>query len=241
MRALVLCLGVLASLGIAGAQGSAQAAPPPRQLETQLLRASERGDAATVRVLLRRGAHANAAHTEGNTLTALMLAARGGHETVLRLLLDAGAKVEESASVAVGSSGVNEGVTALMLAASSGNVRSVKLLLDRGANPNARAVFKTGDDLREAGFRTVAMHASSGAILELLGDRGTDLLGTDAGGNSLLFRAAAEFDASAVRFLLKKGVDPRVRNRDGETALDWAKRANRDESVKVLEAAASAK
>ncbi len=212
----------------------AQVASSPK-LDQELLRSAERGDAATVRVLLRRGASANAARSDGDTLTALMLASRGGHVPVIRLLLPAGAKVNAAASVAVGSSGVNEGVTALMLAAQSGNVAAVKALLDAGADPNARAVFKTGEDLHEAGFRTVAMHAASGSVLQLLGERGADLTVKDSKGNGLLHYSP---DAAAAMYLLKNGADPKARNSQGETALDWATRDGRADVVKALESSA---
>jgi ankyrin repeat protein len=65
--------------------------------------------------------------SDGNSLTALMLAARGGLSSVVRLLLDAGAKVDATAAVAVGISGVNDGLTALMEAAASGDAATVQL------------------------------------------------------------------------------------------------------------------
>ena len=93
-------------------------------LDSSLLTAAQEGNAPKIHSLLSRGANPNAANSDGNTLTALMLAARGGHSNAVRLLLEAGAKVQTTGAIAVGVSGVNEGVTALMEAGNgNGNLR----------------------------------------------------------------------------------------------------------------------
>jgi ankyrin repeat protein len=212
-------------------------AAPASKLDAALLSAAEKGDAATVRVLLKRGADANAAKPEGNTLSALMLAARGGHAQVVRLLLENGADVNATASVIVGVAGVNEKVTALMMAAMSGDAPTVKLLLDRKADPNAKAVFTVTDPegkVQVAGWRPVLMHATNLKVLELLTESGADLSTADRDGNSVLMYAAQHLDSAAVSYLLKKGLDPKARNKNGQTAFDLAKEAGKSDNAALL-------
>ena len=58
---------------------------------TPLMRAAARGDAGQVTTLLAGGADANAAHAEVR-VTPLMFAAYSGHDAVVQLLLDKGAR-----------------------------------------------------------------------------------------------------------------------------------------------------
>ena len=59
--------------------------------------------------------------------TPLIMAARGGHEEVIRVLLKAGAEVNKM---------VKHGMSPLHLAVSFGHIEIVKLLLESGADPN---------------------------------------------------------------------------------------------------------
>ena len=52
-------------------------------LDSSLLTAAQEGNAPKIHSLLSRGANPNAANSDGNTLTALMLAARGGHSNAV--------------------------------------------------------------------------------------------------------------------------------------------------------------
>lgn len=95
-------------------------------LEEQLLDAAFSGDADKVRVLLKKGAHANEAKVG---ITPLMAAASRGYVPVLRLLLAAGAQVNAQDRAHV---------TALMLAALQSSAEGVDLLLQSGADINAK-------------------------------------------------------------------------------------------------------
>jgi ankyrin repeat protein len=226
-------------MAVAAAILSAQAAPSDR-LNASLIAASERGNVATVRSLLKSGASPNAANSEGNTLTALMLAARGGHASVVRLLLEAGADANATATVPAGVSSGNEGLTALMQAVASGDITTVELLLTRKADPNAKATYIVTDSqgaTNAAGCRPVIMHAVNFAVLRLLAEHGADLHIKDCDGNSVLMFAAEHLDAPAVRYLLSKGLDPQQRNSKGLTALDLAKQAENSRNVEILEKA----
>jgi ankyrin repeat protein len=212
---------------------------PSSLLDTKLLAAAEHGDAGEARSLLGSGANPNAANTDGNTLTALMLASRGGHSSVVRILLAAGAKVEATAAVRVGVSGANEGLTALMGAAASGDTATVELLLERKANPNAKSVFKTNSSSggRAENFLPLIMNSANLAVLRTLAEHGADLHAKNGDGDSVLMYAAEHLDPPAVQYLLSKGLDPRERNNEGKTALDLAMEAGKADSVEILKKA----
>ena len=209
-------------------------------LDSSLLTAAQEGNAPKIHSLLSRGANPNAANSDGNTLTALMLAARGGHSNAVRLLLEAGAKVQTTGAIAVGVSGVNEGVTALMEAAASGDPAIVELLLDHHADPNAAAVYEETDSAgatRVAGHRPVIMSAASFTVLRLLVEHGANLHTKDDDGNSVLMFAAEHLDPVGIRYLLAKGADAGERNRKGLPALDIARQAGKVENEEALKAA----
>jgi serine/threonine-protein phosphatase 6 regulatory ankyrin repeat subunit B len=207
-------------------------------LDASLLSEAEAGNLAQVNSLLKRGANANAANSEGNTLTALMLAARGGHSGVVKSLLQAGAKVDAKAAVPVGASGVNEGLTALMQGAASGDEATVKLLIEYKADPNAKSAYKVTDPngaTHVAGSRPTIMNSANFAILRLLVEHGADLQVKDGDGNSLLMYAAEHLDRAAVEYLLSKGLEAGERNSKGLTALDLARLAEKPANVEALE------
>ncbi len=162
--------------------------------DARLLAAARDGDAAVVRSLLEEGADVNAARGDG--LTALHLAAEGGHPEVAAALLDAGAPVE--AGTRIGSH------TPLHVAARGGHTAVVLSLLEAGADPNA-ATTSSG---------VSPLHLAAGAIgggpaVAALLDHGADpdARAGSAGQTPLIFAAAAN-RAAAVTALLAAGADP---------------------------------
>jgi ankyrin repeat protein len=105
--------------------GCARHRTPSAALDHQLLKASETGDIAAVRRLLREGASVNSKYPDGTT--ALMLAALDDRTEVVRLLIDKGAIV---------SAKTTRSETALSDAAEGAKTDTLKLLLDHGADPN---------------------------------------------------------------------------------------------------------
>lgn len=96
--------------------------------QSELMLATERGDAAAVARLL-DGEECEVGWKDSKGRTVLMLAARQGDPLVTRQLLDATAAVDERDS---------EGETALTIAAGFGSVAVVRQLLEAGADVNAR-------------------------------------------------------------------------------------------------------
>jgi ankyrin repeat protein len=128
--------------------------------ESSIADAAMRGDRANVLALIKRGANVN--EPQGDGVTALHWAARGGDADLVKALVEAGANAgartvfgaytplhlaaERGAApivkalVAAGAAvdaRTNTGATPLMLAASAGDTAAISALLDAGANVNA--------------------------------------------------------------------------------------------------------
>ena len=121
-----------------------------------------------------------------------------------------------------------DGRTALMLAAFNGHTDTVRLLLVSGARV----------DTRNAAGRTALMHASSGPYAEtvrLLLERKADpnLADNVEKWTALMF-AAGEGQTEVVKLLLKHGADASIKDVDGDTALDFARKNKHVETIRIL-------
>lgn len=213
-----------------------------KDLDKELMRTLNgcRGDIdiEAVRSLLQQGASPNAANTGSDSLTALMVAAKG-YPGIVKLLLDSGAEVNTKAKILVKGNGHDlDGVTALWVAAFSGNAAVSKMLIEHGADIHAI------DSLGES----VMLLARSNEVVQVFLDQGLDINARQRDGHTLLMLstlASAEgdphrFAASSapgrgmpdVAFLLQHGADPNAKARDGTTALKAAQ--GRLELVELL-------
>ena len=152
--------------------------------------ASANGNGAMVEMLLKAGADANTALSEGETV--LMAAARTGKPEAVKALLDHGADVNAKESW--------RGQTALMWAAAEGNSDVIKLLLARGADMKVRS---------NGGFTAFLFAAREGRIpavktfLELGASLNESLLVRGRGGRGgAAARCSAEPEPGANAFML---------------------------------------
>jgi ankyrin repeat protein len=183
-----------------------------------------------VRSLLQQGVSPNARNWDGNTLTALMVAAQNGCSDIVKLLLDSGAEVNAKAeSVSSVYGNVLEGITALSSAAASENAPVVKRLLEHGADIHS----KTDNG------STVMLYASTNEIVQIFLDGGLDINAKDKHGYTLLIRSA-EWEGvhrPSVAFLLEHGADPNAKADDGTTALKLAVRIGHPDDTELLKKA----
>ena len=205
--------------------------------DSPLITAAKRGDEAAVRAQLRQ-VGVNATNPDGTT--ALYWAARGDHRSIVRLLIAAGARVNDadrygitplalaaingSAPVisvlldagADAASRVGDGETVLMAAARTGRVEAAKLLLDHGADVNAREPWQG---------ETAVMWAAGenhGEMVRLLASRGG---GLDARSNIPEFPKVKVDLATMVTTALPRG---------GLTALMFAARQGARDGAQAL-------
>lgn len=177
-----------------------------RDGNTALFYAAGWGDAPTVKTLLEAGAKPDARTTDGRT--PLMMAASRGDITALESLLASGAGVNVKNKW---------GQTALMLATLAGDPDKVAALLRAGADVDAA-------DLSGVTALGIAASAdASAALIELLIDAEPDVNAADADGVTVLMKAADRGDLERVMLLLSAGASVTPEDRQGRTALDWAR------------------
>ena len=197
------------------------------------MQAAQRGNLATVRLLLGAGADVGAQESNGGQ-NALMWAASQGQATVITELLGHGADIKARSK---------GGFTALMFAAQQGDPDSVRTLLDAGASPN--------DVARKNRMTPIVLASAMGHIkaATLLLDKGADPNAINADGFSSLHYAARRKGAVAlVNVLLAHGANPDVRLKqekrtaiapnglffEGATPLALAAEINNLDAVKAL-------
>ena len=168
------------------------------------------------KLLLEKGADATAARHDGTT--ALMCAARGGHEAVAQLLLQHGADVAAAE---------DDGFTALMWAAQGGNEAVAQLLLQHGADVAAA----------EDHGGTALMSAAGGghvAVAQLLLQHGADVAAASNDGSTPLMCAAQGGHEAVAQLLLQHGADVAAAKNDGTTALMCAARGGHEAVAQLL-------
>lgn len=122
-----------------------------------------------------------------------------------------------------------DGTTGLMLAGYNGRDNVVEYLLQQGAKVN----------LKDANGRTALIYAASGnnaKSVKMLLDEGSEINHTDKveGFTALMF-AASEGQKDVVKILLDAGADKTIKDKDGETAHDFAVNNGHPATAKLLE------
>jgi len=215
-----------------------------------LIDEAKKGDLQNVIRLLNAQANVNEYNAEG--LTALMSAAENGHAEVVKVLLQAGANVDNVIPDIINSnSGVDEnedfvslevrvlpasmgkdfccGTTALMIAALKGHSQVVKELLEAKANVDTQNADKS------TALMLAAKHGHLQVVTELL-EKGADINIQNTKGKTALMLAAKHRHLQVVTELLKQSnVDLSLQDySNGSTALILAALNGKFEIVREL-------
>ncbi|XP_026057869.1 protein fem-1 homolog B [Carassius auratus] len=163
----------------------------------------------------------------GQRSTPLIIAARNGHDKVVRLLLDH-YKVDTEQTGTVRFDGyIIDGATALWCAAGAGHFEVVRLLVSHNANVN-HTTLTNSTPLRAACFDGRL------DIVRYLVEHKADLSIANKYGNTCLMIAAYKGHTDVVYFLLERRADPNAKAHCGATALHFAAEAGHLDIVKEL-------
>jgi ankyrin repeat protein len=171
--------------------------------------ACEFGDLASAQMLLNAGADFSQPNKYART--PLILAARGGHDDLVSLLI--------SHHVDVNYNGPS--CSALYYAIWRDHLSTAKLLLDAGASPNV--LTSPADPLDpSATMLSWAAVSNDFALIDLLLAHGVDLNGKSGDGTTALMVAMRSAKPETVEYLLNKQPDVNIQDDRGETALMFA-------------------
>ncbi|XP_022074196.1 protein fem-1 homolog B [Acanthochromis polyacanthus] len=166
-------------------------------------------------------------HLAGQRSTPLIIAARNGHDKVVRLLLDHYRVDTEQTGTVRFDGYVIDGATALWCAAGAGHFEVVRLLVSHHANVNHTTITNS-TPLRAACFDGRL------DIVRYLVEHNADISITNKFNNTCLMIAAYKGHVDVVKFLLEQGADPNAKAHCGATALHFAAEAGHLEIVKEL-------
>lgn len=132
----------------------------------------------------------------------LIVAAKKGHVEIARLLINAGAKIDEKVMA-----------TPLAIAANYGHVDMVELLIKHGAKIDDHETTLSRTPLHNA------VHRGHKAVVELLLKCGADIEAKDCRDNTALSIACTMGHIEVVTALLEHGANPNHASKDGGTPL----------------------
>ena len=179
--------------------------------------AIKQDDAPTVRQLLSRGFDPNTIDPKGQN--GLYLALQEPSPKVAQVLAE-WPKTNVNMLNA-------QGESVLMIAALKGNLEAAASLVKRDA------------DVNKTGWAPLHYAATGGSlpILSFLLEQHAYIDAESPNGSTPLMMAAMYGTPEAVKLLVDAGADPLLKNQQGLTAIDFARRASRTESVDLLAAA----
>jgi ankyrin repeat protein len=183
---------------------------------------------AAVAILLTHGA--DVAAENNRERTPLRIAADGGDAATVRLLLARASERDELEEV------VRAAGPTVAIAASNGFHEIVELLLEHGADPN-RANGSRGSGLNRA---LMAGDTDTARSLILHGARLNGRSQPDDTPTAVLSAYTERDDPSIVELLQERDVDFNEANRDGQTALTWARMRGHPQLIDALVEAGAA-
>lgn len=190
---------------------------------------------------------------DGNGWTPLLLGAKNGYKTVVRLLLERHVNIEakdndgwnslllavrnghetvarlllgKGADIAVKDKG--RGQTPLSLAAERGYGAVVQLLLDKGADIEARDKYYFQTPL------SLAVENGHDVVVISLLDRNADIESQDTYGRTPLLWAADKKYEGLLRLLLDRGANTEAKDKYGWTPLQWTAEKGHETSMRLL-------
>jgi ankyrin repeat protein len=188
---------------------------------TPLYRASQEGYTSLVQLLLTARADPSGGRLDGAGTEAIHVAAGGGYEDVVRLLVEAGAHVDVPDA---------NGHTPLHHAAQASVVHAKQ----------STSTSTTEEGFQFAAATTMMTFDSVGALSFLL-SVGAPVDALSQAGNSALHVAAMAGGTACVHALLAAGANRHLRNSRGLTAADEARRAGHSHLAEAIDAAAEAR
>ena len=186
--------------------------------------AIQRDDARALTALLQRGFDPNTRDAKGQP--GLLLAVREPAPNALRVLLNAkNIQVEARNS---------QDESPLMMAAIRGQLDIARQLIDKDA------------DVNKPGWAPLhyAVSSSQGdalGVAKLLLDNSAYVDAASPNGTTPLMMAAMYGPPEAVKLLLEESADPTLKNQLGLTAIDFARRANRNDVAELIATAIRAR
>lgn len=178
--------------------------------------AIKRDDASTITALLKRGFDANALNPAGEP--GLVLALREPSLQVAAVLINWPRTNVEART--------RQGESPLMLASLKGLTEICQQLIAKGA------------DVNKPGWAPLHYAATHGhlTVMSLLLDNHAYIDAESPNGTTPLMMAAGYGTPAAVNQLLEAGADPMLKNTQGLSAIDFARRANRTDSAELIAA-----
>lgn len=186
--------------------------------DSALFTAVDEGDISRVKTLVGSGVNVNAIYYGGKT--ALMIASGNGDTRIVKLLLEAGARVNTSSQ--------SDGMTPLLLASWFGHSETATCLLEAGADPNAVLKNKNFSALY------VAYLNEHFDLIPLLINFGCNVDAKSSQGLTTLASASENGNIDIVRLLLEAGADVNIADNNYGTPLLRASQNGHLKTVELL-------
>lgn len=210
----VLTLALLLS---AGCSNAAEQSSKSTVKDTALITAASQGKISEVQSKIKAGSDVNVKNAEGQT--ALMAAASNGKIEALKALLTAKADLNIKDT---------EKQTALYYAITNEQSAAALLLIEAGAD--LKSLNEMDDNAA-----TLASSLNDIKILNAILKKDPSVINkANSNGKTALMEAARHGTKKTISILLTAGADKTLKNKNSQTALDIAKKAQNEDAVQLL-------